>query len=171
MISPRRPSTARPALHAELAITSPAQRHQPTKQRLVLSPTICNILSPIESTTPSDKPSKTYLFALTLFGSPPTLASSSSSKHKQQLWLTTMMPFWLACLPSMRVMTVLPPQPNGSCSISMKPQSFSNSVYHSNSYSLPRRHADRTVQIWLQKLKESPSTRRLNLIYLANGKF
>ncbi|KAK7749919.1 hypothetical protein SLS53_000501 [Cytospora paraplurivora] len=31
-----------------------------------------------------------------------------------------------------------------------------------------RRHADRTVQIWLQKLKESPSTRRLNLVYLAN---
>ncbi|KAJ0117622.1 hypothetical protein J7T55_001820 [Diaporthe amygdali] len=31
-----------------------------------------------------------------------------------------------------------------------------------------KRHADRTVQIWLQKLKESPSTRRLNLIYLAN---
>ncbi|ROW15351.1 hypothetical protein VPNG_02353 [Cytospora leucostoma] len=31
-----------------------------------------------------------------------------------------------------------------------------------------RRHADRTVHIWLQKLKESPSTRRLNLVYLAN---
>lgn len=31
-----------------------------------------------------------------------------------------------------------------------------------------RRHADRTVQIWLQKLRESPSTRRLNLVYLAN---
>ncbi|KUI71163.1 hypothetical protein VM1G_06606 [Cytospora mali] len=31
-----------------------------------------------------------------------------------------------------------------------------------------RRHADRTVQIWLQKVKDSPSTRRLNLVYLAN---
>ncbi|KAF3760188.1 DUF618-domain-containing protein [Cryphonectria parasitica EP155] len=31
-----------------------------------------------------------------------------------------------------------------------------------------RRHADRTVEIWFQKLKESPSTRRLNLIYLSN---
>lgn len=36
--------------------------------------------------------------------------------------------------------------------------------------SLARRHADRSVQVWLQKLKESPSTRRLNLIYLSNGK-
>lgn len=33
-----------------------------------------------------------------------------------------------------------------------------------------RRHADRSVQVWFQKLKESPSTRRLNLIYLSNGK-
>ncbi|KAI3318207.1 DUF618-domain-containing protein [Xylariaceae sp. AK1471] len=31
-----------------------------------------------------------------------------------------------------------------------------------------RRHADRTVQLWLQKLKESSSHKRLNLIYLAN---
>ncbi|CAN8095787.1 unnamed protein product [Discula destructiva] len=31
-----------------------------------------------------------------------------------------------------------------------------------------RRHADRSVQVWFQKLKESPSTRRLNLIYLSN---
>ncbi|KAJ4389092.1 hypothetical protein N0V93_006554 [Gnomoniopsis smithogilvyi] len=31
-----------------------------------------------------------------------------------------------------------------------------------------RRHAERSVQIWFQKLKESPSTRRLNLIYLSN---
>lgn len=37
------------------------------------------------------------------------------------------------------------------------------------SHSISRRHADRTVQIWLQKLRESPSTRRLNLIYLSNG--
>lgn len=33
-----------------------------------------------------------------------------------------------------------------------------------------RRHADRTVQLWLQRLKDSPSNKRLNLIYLANGK-
>ncbi|XXH00416.1 hypothetical protein Hte_006760 [Hypoxylon texense] len=31
-----------------------------------------------------------------------------------------------------------------------------------------RRHADRTVQLWLQRLKDSPSHKRLNLIYLAN---
>ncbi|KAI0872016.1 RNA polymerase II-binding domain-containing protein [Hypoxylon argillaceum] len=31
-----------------------------------------------------------------------------------------------------------------------------------------RRHADRTVQLWLQKLKDSTSHKRLNLIYLAN---
>ncbi|KAH8652471.1 hypothetical protein BX600DRAFT_387140 [Xylariales sp. PMI_506] len=31
-----------------------------------------------------------------------------------------------------------------------------------------RRHADRTVQIWLQRLKDSTSHKRLNLIYLAN---
>ncbi|KAI1336143.1 RNA polymerase II-binding domain-containing protein [Xylariaceae sp. FL0016] len=31
-----------------------------------------------------------------------------------------------------------------------------------------RRHAERTVQLWLQKLKDSSSHKRLNLIYLAN---
>ncbi|KAH8704158.1 DUF618 domain-containing protein [Talaromyces proteolyticus] len=31
-----------------------------------------------------------------------------------------------------------------------------------------RRHADRTAQLWLQKLKDSPANKRLNLIYLAN---
>ncbi|PYH40772.1 CTD-interacting domain-containing protein [Aspergillus saccharolyticus JOP 1030-1] len=31
-----------------------------------------------------------------------------------------------------------------------------------------RRHADRTAQLWLQKLRESPAPKRLNLIYLAN---
>ncbi|RDA89039.1 hypothetical protein CP532_0698 [Ophiocordyceps camponoti-leonardi (nom. inval.)] len=31
-----------------------------------------------------------------------------------------------------------------------------------------RRHADRTVQLWMQRLKESSSTRRLSLVYLAN---
>ncbi|KAH6655251.1 RNA polymerase II-binding domain-containing protein [Truncatella angustata] len=31
-----------------------------------------------------------------------------------------------------------------------------------------RRHADRTVQIWLQRLKDSSSHKRLNLVYLAN---
>ncbi|KAL1878075.1 hypothetical protein VTK73DRAFT_8126 [Phialemonium thermophilum] len=31
-----------------------------------------------------------------------------------------------------------------------------------------RRHADSTVQLWLQRLKDSPSPKRLNLIYLAN---
>lgn len=35
---------------------------------------------------------------------------------------------------------------------------------------LPRRHADRTGQLWLQRLKDSGSNKRLNLIYLANGK-
>ncbi len=33
---------------------------------------------------------------------------------------------------------------------------------------LPRRHADRTATIWLQRLKDSGSNKRLNLIYLAN---
>lgn len=33
-----------------------------------------------------------------------------------------------------------------------------------------RRHADRTVQIWHQRLKDLSSHKRLNLIYLANGK-
>lgn len=33
-----------------------------------------------------------------------------------------------------------------------------------------RRHADRTATIWLQKLKEAGSSKRLNLIYLVNGK-
>lgn len=32
-----------------------------------------------------------------------------------------------------------------------------------------RRHAERTGQIWLQKIRESPPPKRLNLIYLANG--
>ncbi|RAO70570.1 uncharacterized protein BHQ10_006582 [Talaromyces amestolkiae] len=31
-----------------------------------------------------------------------------------------------------------------------------------------RRHADRTVQLWLQKLRDSPANKKLNLIYLAN---
>ncbi|OQE22023.1 hypothetical protein PENFLA_c013G01010 [Penicillium flavigenum] len=31
-----------------------------------------------------------------------------------------------------------------------------------------RRHAERTGQIWLQKIRESPPPKRLNLIYLAN---
>ncbi|KAL8288880.1 hypothetical protein RB597_000794 [Gaeumannomyces tritici] len=31
-----------------------------------------------------------------------------------------------------------------------------------------RRHAERTVQLWLNRLKESPSGKRLNLVYLAN---
>lgn len=32
-----------------------------------------------------------------------------------------------------------------------------------------RRHADRTGQLWLQRLKDSNSNKRLNLVYLANG--
>jgi len=31
-----------------------------------------------------------------------------------------------------------------------------------------RRHADRTAQLWLEKLKDSNSSKKLNLIYLAN---
>ncbi|TDZ21449.1 UPF0400 protein [Colletotrichum orbiculare MAFF 240422] len=31
-----------------------------------------------------------------------------------------------------------------------------------------KRHADRTVQLWLQRLRDSSSTKRLSLIYLAN---
>lgn len=36
---------------------------------------------------------------------------------------------------------------------------------------LCRRHADRTAQLWLQKIRESNPPKRLNLIYLANGGF
>jgi regulator of Ty1 transposition protein 103 len=32
-----------------------------------------------------------------------------------------------------------------------------------------RRHADRTAQMWMQRIKESPSNKKLSLIYLANG--
>lgn len=39
----------------------------------------------------------------------------------------------------------------------------------SNFSSHIRRHAERTAQLWLQKLRDSPSPKRLNLIYLANG--
>lgn len=31
-----------------------------------------------------------------------------------------------------------------------------------------RRHADRTVQLWMQRLKDSPASKRLSLVYLAN---
>jgi hypothetical protein len=34
-----------------------------------------------------------------------------------------------------------------------------------------RRHAERTGQIWLQKIRDSPPPKRLNLIYLANGTY
>ncbi|KAM3479296.1 hypothetical protein MY5147_001777 [Beauveria neobassiana] len=33
-----------------------------------------------------------------------------------------------------------------------------------------KRHADRTVALWMQRLKDSSATRRLSLVYLANGK-
>ena len=33
---------------------------------------------------------------------------------------------------------------------------------------LSRRHADKTATLWLQRLKDSSSNKRLNLIYLAN---
>jgi regulator of Ty1 transposition protein 103 len=39
-----------------------------------------------------------------------------------------------------------------------------------NAEPVNRRHADRTGQLWLQRLKDSGSNKRLNLIYLANGK-
>lgn len=34
-----------------------------------------------------------------------------------------------------------------------------------------RRHADRTAQLWLEKLRDSNSSKRLNLVYLANGPY
>jgi hypothetical protein len=40
-------------------------------------------------------------------------------------------------------------------------------VLISSSYT--RRHAERTAQLWLQKLRDSPAPKRLNLVYLANG--
>lgn len=33
-----------------------------------------------------------------------------------------------------------------------------------------RRHADRTAQLWLEKLRDANPPKRLNLIYLANGR-
>lgn len=32
-----------------------------------------------------------------------------------------------------------------------------------------RKHADRAAQVWMQKIKESSSNKKLSLIYLANG--
>lgn len=32
-----------------------------------------------------------------------------------------------------------------------------------------RKHADRIALLWMQKLKESSSNKKLSLIYLANG--
>jgi regulator of Ty1 transposition protein 103 len=32
-----------------------------------------------------------------------------------------------------------------------------------------RRHADRTAQLWMGRLRDSTPNKRLNLIYLANG--
>ena len=34
---------------------------------------------------------------------------------------------------------------------------------------IPRRHADRTAELWLERLKDSNPPKKLNLIYLANG--
>ena len=39
---------------------------------------------------------------------------------------------------------------------------------HTGLISCRRRHADRTATLWLQRLKDSGSNKRLNLIYLAN---
>lgn len=36
-------------------------------------------------------------------------------------------------------------------------------------FCLCRRHADKTAQIWLQKIRDSQPLKRLNLVYLANG--
>ena len=33
-----------------------------------------------------------------------------------------------------------------------------------------RRHADKTAMLWLQRLKDSGANKKLNLIYLANGR-
>lgn len=45
---------------------------------------------------------------------------------------------------------------------------------HHSSHNSPltdahRRHADRTAQLWMQRLKDSAPNKRLSLIYLANG--
>ena len=32
-----------------------------------------------------------------------------------------------------------------------------------------RRHAERTAQLWFQRLKDSGANKKLNLMYLANG--
>ena len=42
-------------------------------------------------------------------------------------------------------------------------------VEHSINISFGRRHADKTGALWLQRLKDSGTGKRLNLIYLANG--
>ena len=49
----------------------------------------------------------------------------------------------------------------------LKPSVF---VVSSDSNTSSSRYADRTAQLWLERLKDASSSKRLALIYLANGK-
>ena len=45
---------------------------------------------------------------------------------------------------------------------------FTQLILSNTDFLVRRRHADRTATLWLQRLKDSGSNKRLNLIYLAN---
>jgi hypothetical protein len=79
---------------------------------------------------------------------------------------------------STKAMTALPPPLNGSCSIGKRQYSQTTpaKTLQVSIYCTPtdpaadRRHAAQTVHLWLTKLRDLPSPKRLNMIYLANGK-
>lgn len=79
------------------------------------------------------------------------------------------MPLEPSFLPSMKLRKALSLLHNGSCSTGILNglrRYFIETCAH---YLDRRRHADRTAQLWLQKLREAPANKKLNLIYLANG--
>ena len=79
-----------------------------------------------------------------------------------------MMPLEPSFLPSMKLRKALSLSHNGSCSIGIL-NLQGNFIETGAHYLDCRRHADRTAQLWLQKLREAPANKKLNLIYLANG--
>ena len=70
-------------------------------------------------------------------------------------------------LHSMKPKRVSFPLPSGLCSIGRLLPKITAS-YCTLTITLFRRHADRTGTLWFQRLKDSGSNKRLNLIYLAN---
>lgn len=94
--------------------------------------------------------------------------SSVSSHCETQQWRIRTTLSRQSSLRSMRLRKALSLLRNGLCSTGCSPcyicQKRANGP-------LDRRHAERTAQLWLQKLRDSPAPKRLNLIYLANGNF